>query len=154
MSDSVPVIDLAPLFDGGDGEQAVAAAVADACCHWGFFQIVNHGVSDALVDGVIRDFEMNSDNDPVLAASYKVMLLDFAKDWREIWALHGYQESGWQQYQQAIDRVFGSLHKNPRALVTASNAVGVNPIIVQRILRAALAIDKLDQFVGALPGKS
>lgn len=52
MSDTVPVIDLAPLLDVGADEEAVAAAVADASRNWGFFQVVNHGVSAALVNEV------------------------------------------------------------------------------------------------------
>ena len=116
--------------------------------------VMSPGELEALVDGVIEDFAANPENDPELASRYTLMLRDFAKDWREIWALHGYQESGWPRYKQAIDRVFGKLHKNPRALITASNKIGVNPIIVQRILRAALAVDKMNQFVGSLPGKS
>ena len=115
--------------------------------------VMSPGEVDALVNGVVADFGQNPENDPELAQSYRTMLLDFAKDWREIWALHGYQETGWPHYQQAIDRVFSNLHQNPRALITASNKVGVNPIIVQRILRAALAVDKMDQFVGSLSEK-
>ena len=54
MSDGVPVIDLAPLFDGGDaaGSDGVAAAIAGACRNWGFFQVINHGIPAALVERV------------------------------------------------------------------------------------------------------
>jgi len=112
------------------------------------------GEVDALVDGVVRDFEQNPQNDAGLVSSYRTMLSDFAKDWREVWHLHGYEEQGWPKYQQAIDKVTAQLHPNPRALITQSNKIGVNPIIVQRILRAALAVDKLDQFVGSPGAKS
>jgi len=116
--------------------------------------VMSPGEVDALVDGVVRDFEQNPDNDPQLVTNYKTLLQDFAKDWREIWHLYGYQEEGWPQYRQAIDRVFRQLHPNPRALITQTNKIGVNPIIVQRILRAALAVEKMDQFVGSLGAKS
>ena len=52
MSDSVPVIDLSPLFDGAEsagGADRVAAQVAEGCRDWGFFQVVGHRVPDALV---------------------------------------------------------------------------------------------------------
>jgi len=38
------------------------------------------------------------------------------------------------------------LHPDRRALVTASNEIGVNPIIVQRILRSALAPEQYEPF--------
>ncbi len=57
MTDTVPVIDLSPLFGGGDGRKfdTVAAAIADACRRWGFFQVVNHGIPDPLVERVWRE---------------------------------------------------------------------------------------------------
>jgi hypothetical protein len=116
--------------------------------------VMSPGEVDALVDGVIGDFLNNPDNDPTLARQYQLMLQDFAKDWREIWHLHGYQEQGWPKYQQVIDNVFEQLHPDPRALLTQSNKVGVNPVVVQRILRAALATATTAQFVGPLGSKS
>jgi hypothetical protein len=108
------------------------------------------GEVDALVDGVIRDFEQNPDNDQELMLEYKTMLQDFAKDWREIWLLNGYQSEGWPIYRQAIDRVAGQLQSSPQALLTQSNRIRINQVIVHRILAAALAVDTMDQFVGSL----
>jgi len=49
--ESVPVIDIAP-FIGGDAasKRTVAAALAAACTDIGFFTIVGHGVSEALIE--------------------------------------------------------------------------------------------------------
>lgn len=116
--------------------------------------VMSPGEVDALVDGVISDFEQNPDNDPELVTRYKTVLQDFARDWREIWHLHGYQQTGWPLYRQAVDGVFRQLHHDPQALLTQSNRIRVNPIIVQRILKAALSVDKMDQFVGSLGTKS
>ncbi len=52
MTESPPIIDLTPLAHGG--EAGVAAAVGAACRDWGFFQIVNHGIPEALIDKVWR----------------------------------------------------------------------------------------------------
>ena len=112
--------------------------------------VMSPGEVDSLVHDVIRDFEHNPDNDVALVDAYKTMLVDFTKDWRETWHLYGYQREGWQKYQDAIDKLSGQLHPDNRALVTQSNDIGVNPIIVQRILRAALAVDKMRHFVGPL----
>ena len=116
--------------------------------------VMSPGEVDALVNGLVLEFEQNPDNDPELVGRYRTLLRDFANDWREIWHLHGYQREGWPLYRQAIDRVFRQLHPDPNALLTQSNKIRVNPVIVQRILKAALAVDKMDQFVGSLGAKS
>lgn len=112
------------------------------------------GEVDALVNNLIHDFEANPKNDANLVDKYKTLLQNFARDWRETWHLHGYQREGLPQYQKIIDRAHEQLHPDVRALVTQSNQISVNPIIVQRILRSALATDKLDQFIGAEAPKS
>jgi isopenicillin N synthase-like dioxygenase len=46
-SESVPVIDIADL------DRAVTRrAIDDACCEWGFFQIANHGIDEALTSAL------------------------------------------------------------------------------------------------------
>lgn len=46
-TDAVPVIDIAEL-DGADA----LAAIDRACRDWGFFQVTNHGIDDAIIDGL------------------------------------------------------------------------------------------------------
>lgn len=111
--------------------------------------IMSPGEVDALVTELVRDFEDNPNNDIRLVAHYIDILTDFKKDWRETWHRYGYQKDGWPHYQSVIDTLRQQLDPNPRALVTRSNEVGVNPIIVQRILRSALATERYDHFVGA-----
>ena len=50
MTDSIPIIDIAP-FRGGDdaAKRRIAAAVDRACVETGFFAIVGHGVTESLV---------------------------------------------------------------------------------------------------------
>ena len=115
--------------------------------------VMSPGEVDALVDGVIGEFQDNPNNDSAIVHEYRTLLLDFAKDWREIWHLHGYGKKGWPKYQQAIDAVLDGLHSNPRTLVTQSNEVGVNPVIVQRVLGSALVVEQLDRFTSRVePG--
>lgn len=104
------------------------------------------GEVDALVDELVRDFSAHRGNDARLAARYEEFLQDFCKDWREAWHLYAYSESGRPRYQALLDSLRAKLHPNPRALVTASNQIGVNPIIVQRILTPALATEQSRHF--------
>ncbi|MFK8019354.1 MAG: aspartyl/asparaginyl beta-hydroxylase domain-containing protein [Pseudomonadales bacterium] len=105
------------------------------------------GEMDALAQGLIADFEANPANDKRIVLHYKTLLLDLCKDWREVWLLHGYHKSGWPLYQSVLETAKSKMHPEMRALVTNSNKLGVNPIIMQRILRAALNKELSDDFL-------
>lgn len=107
------------------------------------------GEVDLLVQNLLDDFEHHPKNDPDTVRSYKELLTGFAKDWREAWHLYGFEPRGRPAYKALIDNVYSSLDPNRRALVTQSNDIGVNPVIVQRILRSALAPERLAQFQDA-----
>ncbi|KAJ3703230.1 hypothetical protein LUZ61_006935 [Rhynchospora tenuis] len=46
----IPIIDLSCLIDDVARCPAIVQAVSAACQEWGFFQVVNHGVSEELMD--------------------------------------------------------------------------------------------------------
>ena len=56
VSDSIPVIDIAGIRrnPSGEGAEDAVQAVAKACREWGFFQVVNHGISEHLIDRAWR----------------------------------------------------------------------------------------------------
>ena len=99
------------------------------------------GELEAIAKELIADFNANPNNRPTLVEHYSSLLYDLSKDWREVWLVHGNTESSWQHYRQLLERTAKQLHKDPRAITTSTNNVGVNPIIMQRILRAALNVD-------------
>lgn len=54
---SVPVIDLARLLDPSSHGDEESAKLKAACEEWGFFQVINHGVPDAVVADVKADLQ-------------------------------------------------------------------------------------------------
>ncbi|MEM7432397.1 MAG: aspartyl/asparaginyl beta-hydroxylase domain-containing protein [Pseudomonadota bacterium] len=126
-----------------------AATVNLRCEKYNVAPVMAPGEVDALVADLLRDFEHNPENSPDIVARYRHILFALTKDWRETWAQYGYESDGSEHYQAILDRTLASLHPDRRAVVTQSNKIGVNPIIVQRILRSALAPHVRDQFVSA-----
>ena len=104
------------------------------------------GELEALVTDLIENFSSQPLNDKHLVEEYKTILYDLANDWRETWHLYGYEQEGWPIYKDLLNRTASSLRKNPRALITSGNEIGINPIIMQRILNAALNIDQVSEF--------
>lgn len=114
--------------------------------HYNVAPVMSPGELDAIVQELIIDFQACGKNATELVVGYAQLLRDFAKDWRELWHLHAYQKEGWPHYRSLIENVKKQLHPEQRALVTASNDIGVNPIIMQRILNVALSVDQYDAF--------
>jgi hypothetical protein len=96
------------------------------------------GECQALIEDLIKDFKANQHNDQTLVSRYVKLLNNFARDWRELWLLHGQRPEAIFHYRNLIEHTRKKLHPNIRALTTASNDIGVNPIFIQRVLNAAL----------------
>jgi isopenicillin N synthase-like dioxygenase len=52
--DAIPVINVAPLFDGAEGERMVGRQLLDTVQRIGFFYIENHGVPQAKIDRAVK----------------------------------------------------------------------------------------------------
>lgn len=105
------------------------------------------GELEALSNELTADFTANPDNDPAMVAHYTQLLRDLAKDWRALWSEYGIDKEGFPRYQALLQNTADKLPPNPRALVANSNNVGVNPIIMQRIIRAALFVEERNRFI-------
>ena len=110
--------------------------------------VMSPGEMQALVDDLIEDFEQHPDNDESLVEDYKRQLQSLCRDWRQVWSQYGFEKAGFPEYQRLLDNARDALHPDRKALLTSSNRIGVNPVIVQRILRSALAPDVQQQFSG------
>ncbi|KAK7385765.1 hypothetical protein VNO78_31618 [Psophocarpus tetragonolobus] len=47
---NIPIIDLSGLYGEPDERSSTLKLISEACKEWGFFQIINHGVSPQLMD--------------------------------------------------------------------------------------------------------
>ena len=105
------------------------------------------GEMSAIVTELLADCSANPDNDPRLLEFYHDLLFDLVHDWRNHWSLHGFMVQGVEGYQALLERARMALKSDPRVLVTESNKVGINPIINQRLLAAALRPRRASEFV-------
>ena len=112
-----------------------------------FAPIMAPGEMSALVEELLADCQANPDNDSRTLRHYHDLLFDLVHDWRGVWALHGLTPAGYSAYEGLLQRTRAELDPNPRVLVTASNSIGINPIINQRILAAALRPRRAAEFV-------
>ena len=108
--------------------------------------VMSPGELHAMAQELISDFSSNQQNSNEGIEKYTGILLDLSHDWRETWQIYGHEEAGWNKYRQLLQRAFNQLGDNPRELLTQSNDVGIKPIIVQRILRAALNVEQFELF--------
>jgi hypothetical protein len=114
--------------------------------HFPVAPVMAPGEMLAIVEQVLEDCEANETNDPAMMLRYRHLLLDLVHDWREIWSLHGLNDAAFPHYRAVLERTASQLEPDPRVLVTSSNKVGINPIINQRILAAALRPRRVAEF--------
>ncbi|MEM7359123.1 MAG: aspartyl/asparaginyl beta-hydroxylase domain-containing protein [Pseudomonadota bacterium] len=131
--------ELRPYVDGQTPELATE--------RFNVLPVMSPGELEAIARELVADFSANTNNDPDIVNEYRELLDDLAKDWREVWHQYGIRKQGFPRYQTLLKRTMSQLRPEPRALVTHSNNVGVNPIIVQRILRAALFPQQRDAYL-------
>jgi hypothetical protein len=105
------------------------------------------GEMEAMINELIDDFSANPNNQPELIKHYRLLLESLAKDWRAVWLECGWEHSALPRYEALLSRTVRQLHPEKRALTSSSNDVGVNPIVVQRIIRAALFRDERQRFI-------
>ncbi|MFK7733567.1 MAG: aspartyl/asparaginyl beta-hydroxylase domain-containing protein [Pseudomonadales bacterium] len=100
------------------------------------------GEMEAMSKELMADVRAYPKNDPAIVDEYAILLNDLVKDWRELWHTFGMSEEGKKHYQNLLNKTVGKLRPDPRILLTSSNKIGIRPIIMQRIIRAALYDDQ------------
>ncbi|KNA13084.1 hypothetical protein SOVF_119840, partial [Spinacia oleracea] len=75
-----PVIDFVGLEDGGlERRSEIIKKVSDTCEKWGFFQVVNHGISPCVLEGMLKGARRFHDLDAEAKKSYYSRGIDSKK---------------------------------------------------------------------------
>ncbi|MFT3906327.1 MAG: sulfotransferase [Steroidobacteraceae bacterium] len=69
---------------------------------------------------------------------YQVLLDSFRRDWRQLYTVHGEEESGWPQFMALRERLRGASRSLGEGLVMRTNRVSAHKVLEGRLLRAAL----------------
>jgi isopenicillin N synthase-like dioxygenase len=97
---ALPVIDVAPLLDGGGDAEAVARAIDAACREVGFFRIIGHGIELeqlAELDRLARAFFARPDHEKAAIAMERG-----GPAWRGWFPLDGELTSGVPDHKEGI----------------------------------------------------
>lgn len=100
-AEGIPVIDLSPVVNSSGDPEAVAGVVREigsACKKWGFFQVINHGVSPELRKKIFamsaNFFAQSSEEKKKLRRGenmgcgyYESELTKNIRDWKEVFDL-------------------------------------------------------------------
>ncbi len=108
--------------------------------------VMSPGEMEAIAKELMNDMHANPNNPADKIEFFERLLMELCKDWRQLWLQYGYEKAGLKHYQQLLEHIARRLPANPRELVTSNNDVGIRPIIMQRILRAALNPGELVRF--------
>ncbi|CAI9118219.1 OLC1v1019754C1 [Oldenlandia corymbosa var. corymbosa] len=74
---SVPVINLKALTEGAVSREEVISEIRNASEEWGFFQIVNHGIPQTVLDQMIEGVRRFHEQDSQVKQKY------YTRDWKE-----------------------------------------------------------------------
>uniref|UniRef100_A0A7N0TEC2 Fe2OG dioxygenase domain-containing protein n=1 Tax=Kalanchoe fedtschenkoi TaxID=63787 RepID=A0A7N0TEC2_KALFE len=92
--DELPVIDLSNLEDDAS-LASVAAQIGHACRTWGFFQVINHGVADEVIENILSEagkfFELPLEEKRKIGKDFRKRQLGFCEPDR----VHGVRQ--WRQ---------------------------------------------------------
>jgi len=127
MANQVPVIDITDLLSDSSSEPARKAVdeIAFACQTWGFFQVVNHGISTDLIDDVWhqtrRMFSLpNKDKLSILRTKdnpwgyYNNELTKNQRDKKEVFDFT----------REGVDTIYGRTNRWPAGLSTFKSTMG------------------------------
>ncbi len=120
--DDIPIIDVTPLFGGGD-RTAVAAQIGDACRDRGFFYVSGHGISQSLFDRLESVSQQFFDQE--LDAKLRIRMALGGRAWRGYFPVGDELTSGKPDQKEGI--YFGSELASDHPMVQAKTPLhGLN----------------------------
>eukprot|EP00250_Pteridium_aquilinum_P034331 c7430_g1_i1 orf=221-1264(-) len=167
-SDSIPVIDMAGLT--GEKREETLAHIHKACLEWGFFQVINHGVDPAVMDGMKQQVEEFlalpvSERAPggikkgVASQGYGTGYVKpdtGARDWRDYFLLRTYPESmrdyeTWPNRQSFRDAIISYTMELKKLGETLLECLSINLGLEPNYIKEALGELHQDLLINHYP---
>ncbi|MEH6586934.1 MAG: aspartyl/asparaginyl beta-hydroxylase domain-containing protein [Halioglobus sp.] len=105
------------------------------------------GEVDGLIADLLSDIDGEASNSAQALAEYHQQLQRFARDWRMLFSLYGYEPAGTEQYSGLINAAAAALSAYPGQVKTASNGQDAESIFMHRVLDAALEPERLADYL-------
>ena len=153
MVDKSEVIDVQQGPDDNLLEYEKGKKVTIATERFNVTPVMSPGELDGLVDGLVVDFMANPKNNKTDAQIYVQFLHDLSKDWRSLFYLHGYEESGDSAYAAFLKHSNNRMQLLPDNVTTESNSILVRDIIFFKILSMAFVPPIRQDFINQNPAQ-
>lgn len=105
------------------------------------------GEVDGLINDLLLDVAAEPGNSIEAVAEYRRLLRRFARDWRMLFSLYGYESAGTDQYSGLIDASAAAISDCTVEVKTASNGQDARSIFLHRVLDAALEPGRLKDYL-------
>jgi hypothetical protein len=101
--------------------------------------VMHPGEMELLTEDLVEDLlAAGAQNPPEDARRFIEAVRGFYQDWKQLWTLHGFAESGWDDYEQLRNRLLQELYALRQPLKLASNGRVAQKCMLARVLVACV----------------
>ena len=101
--------------------------------------VMHPGEMEMLTEDLVSDLlEAGGQNPESEVQRFNAAVRGFYRDWKQLWTLHGFEKSGWDDYENLRNRVLKELYAIRTPLKLASNGRVAQKCMLARVLVACV----------------